>query len=156
MLILRDMGGHALYGESAVLDAIRITTHYCTEVRMVCFSVVEIGGATVVAKNNVLGIPILVWDEEVGKTSAVRYEARVDARGRDCVLSEDTRALSQSSERERKHGKKRGDHVDQLCTLQRRRFDNKRGVKKLEGEQPREVTSMTYSFILVGWCKLHR
>lgn len=123
-----------MYGESAVLDSIRITTNYCTEVCMVCFGVVEIGGATVVAKNNVLGIPILVWDEEVGKTGSVRYEACVDARGRDCVLSENTQALSQSSERERRHGKKRGDHVDQLCTLQGRRFD-KRDVKKLEGEQ---------------------
>lgn len=145
MLIFRDMGGYALYSESAVLDAIRITTHNCTEVRMVCFSVVEVGGATVVAKNNVLGIPILVWDEEVCETGAVGYEACVDARRRDCVLGENTRALSQSSERERRHSKKSGNHVDQLCTLQGRRFGNKLGVKKLERERSREVASVTYS-----------
>lgn len=151
MLILRDMGGYALYGEGTVFDTVRITTHYCTEVGMVCFGVVEVGGATVVSKNHVLGIPILVWDQEVCKTGAVWYEACVDARRRDCVLGEDTRVLSQSSEGERRQSKKRGNHVDQLCTLQGRdtgEFGNKLGVKKLAREQSREVASVTYSLYL--------
>lgn len=151
MLILRDMGGYALYGECTVFDTVRITTHYCTEVGMICFGVVEVGGATVVSKNHVLRIPVLVRDQEVCKTGAVWYEACVDARRRNCVLGEDTRVLSQSSERERRQGKKRGNHIDQLCTLQgrdTRDFGNKLGVKKLVREQLKEVASVTYSLNL--------
>ena len=79
-----------LYGKGAILDAIRITTYYCTKVCMVCLGVVEVGGATIVAKNNVLEVPIPVWDKKICETGAVRYKACIDARGRDCVLGENT------------------------------------------------------------------
>ena len=86
----------------------------------------QVGSASVVAKNNILGVSILVWDEETGKSSTVGYEACVDARRRDCVLSKDawiTRFLSQSYKAERREGKKREDHVDQWFTLQYKRSE---------------------------------
>lgn len=123
---------HILYSESAVLDAIGIATDYCAKVCVICFGIVQVSSATVIAKNNILGVSILVWDEEVCETGAVRYEACVDARRRDCILSEDTwttRVLSQSSERERRQSKKRGNHADQLFALQEAEFDNKQDVE---------------------------
>lgn len=134
MLILRDMGGDTLYGESAVLDAIGIPTHYCTKVCVICLSIVQVRSTTVVTKNNILGMAILVWDKEVCKSGTVRYEACVDARRRDCVLSEDTctaRVLSQSSERERRQSNKRGDHVvEELCALREAGFDKELDVEE--------------------------
>lgn len=79
-----------LYSESAVLNSIGIAAHYCAEVCVICFGIMQVGSASVVAKNNILGVSILVWDEETGKSGTVGYEACVDARRRDCVLSEDT------------------------------------------------------------------
>ena len=84
------LGIYVLYSESAVLDAIGIATYYCAKVRVSCFRIVQVASATVVAKNDILGISILVWDEEVGESGAVRYETCTDARRRDCVLGEDT------------------------------------------------------------------
>ena len=123
---------HILYSESAVLDAIGIATDYCAKVCVICFGIVQVGSATVIAKNHILGGSILVWDEEICETRAVRYEACVDARRRDCILSENaltTRALSQSSEGKRRQSKKRGNHADQLFALQEAGFDNKQDVK---------------------------
>ncbi len=81
---------HVLYSESAVFDAIGIATDYCAKVGMICFGIIQVGSATVIAKNNILGGPVLVRNEEIGEASAVRYESCIDARRSDCVLSEDT------------------------------------------------------------------
>ena len=111
---------YVLYCESAILNAIGIATHYCTKVRVIGFCVVQVGSATIVAKDNILGVAILVRDKEIGKSGAVRYKACIDARRRDGVFSEDTRItrlLSESSERERRQSKKRGYHVDELSAL---------------------------------------
>lgn len=81
---------NVLYSESAILDSIGIATHYCTKVCVICFGIMQVGSASVIAKNNILGVSILVWDEETGKSGTVGYETCVDAGRRDCVLSKDT------------------------------------------------------------------
>ena len=82
---------YVLYCESAILDAVGIATHHCTKIRVIGFGVVQVGSATVVAKDNILGVAILVRDKEIGKSGAVRYKACIDARRGDGVLGEDTR-----------------------------------------------------------------
>ena len=81
---------NVLYSESAVLNAIGIATHHGAEIRVICFGIVQVGSATIIAKHDILGGSIFIWDEEIGKSGTIRYEARTDPRCRDCVFSEDT------------------------------------------------------------------
>ena len=55
---------------------------------MVCLGIVQVGSATIVAKDDILRVSILVWDEEIGESGSIRYEACVDARRNNGVLCE--------------------------------------------------------------------
>ena len=142
---------HVLYGEGSVFDAIGIATDHCAKVGVIRFGIIPIGRATVVAKDNILRIPFLVWDEKAGESGAIRYEGRVNARRSDCVFSEDgciTRALSQCSETERRPSEKRGNHDDQPFTVLRKRLKMEEGIYSLktrdQGKSERDLPFSLY------------
>ena len=74
MLVFRDMVGVAIDSEGAVPDTIRVSTHYRSEICVVCFSISKVPSGVVIAQDNILDIARSIRHEEGGQTSSIRNE----------------------------------------------------------------------------------
>lgn len=88
MLVLRGMIRDAINGESAILDPIRISSHYSTKVRVDGLGVIDVLLPSVITQNDILRIAILIIHKEICESSSVRDEGGIYSRSTDGVLLE--------------------------------------------------------------------
>ena len=98
IFIFRDMGCHAVDRESAILDSIGVSTDYCAEVGVHCFSVDEVLGAVVIAQHDILGVAVLVIHKQICKTRTIGYERCIYSSCGNRVLLKRVRILSGSTQ----------------------------------------------------------
>ncbi len=86
ILVLRDVRGHAVDGESAVLDAICITANDGAEIGVDRVCIIDVLRGSIVTENHILRLAVLVVDIKVRQSRAVIYKGRVDSRSADCIF----------------------------------------------------------------------
>ena len=88
VLILRNVVGIAIDGESTVLDAVGITTDNRAKEGAIGLTVVQILDGVIIAHNHVLDIAITIGDCQGGETRAVRNKLGGDILSLDGVALE--------------------------------------------------------------------